>query len=958
MILLINYDDIEQKWQKAWADARIFEGDINQKNPYMVTVAWPYVNGPQHIGHMRTFGTADVLARYRRMCGYNVLFPMGFHATGTPILAFAKRIKNNDRDLIADLEVFHIPKEDIGKMTDPVYIANYFSNEIERGMHRAGYSIDWRRKFTSTDPFFSKFVEWQFSMLNKKGYLVKGKHPVGWCPNENQAVGMHDTKKDVQPDIERQIAVKFKLEAEDSYILCATYRPETLSGVTNLFISNGSKYSLCKIDGQEGTYYISKSAVAPMKFQMGITEIKEVEAAELMSKKCTNPVTGTMLRIFPGSFVKEDVGTGAVMSVPAHAPFDYSELQKLKAQGLALDVVPVKVLDLPAKEGQQGAAVDAESYVDLPALAYIRMFEGTMAETEALEAATKLSYKEEFHSGKMSAKGYEGMSIPDARKKISDELLSGSKALEVYSLANAPVTCRCGQRVVVNLVEQWFLNYGNKEWKDLARNAFSEVAVLPEKTRNAFDAAIEWIDLRAVARAQGLGTRFPLDPNYIIESLSDSTIYMAFYTISHFLKGIDVEKLKPELFDYIFLGSGKPEDVEQSTGVDYQLVKKCRDSFDYWYRMTSRHSGPDLIFNHLTMYVFNHATIFAKEYWPKPIVVNGSVLSEGEKMSKSLGNIVPLVDAFSKYGADVVRTMVLGGADLFSDSEFSEDAAKGVDDRFSYIYDLASKLASMDTCELRHMDYWLYSRLNKKIKDASARMEKLELRGVSTAVIYDSVLELRKYLSRGTPNGIVMKDFLTGITLMLSPIAPHVGEEIWHLLGNNSLVSTERWPSADDSLISEDVEREEDMLEGVISDTKQVMALMRKNGKEPKHITLIVASDWKRTLSEKLAKTRNMGQVMSELSSDSANLKALEAQGLGSGGMEAVAKYLKQISKKPVTVAGIGSGQADEFKLLEESAGYLSSSLGCTVSVEEEAKSKSQRAPNAVPQRPSIDLSV
>ena len=91
----------------------------------------------------------------------------------------------------------------------------------------------------------------------------------------------------------------------------------------------------------------------------------------------------------------------------------------------------------------------------------------------------------------------------------------------------------------------------------------------------------------------------------------------------------------------MFLGKGDVEAVAASTGIDYTLIKKCRESFDYWYTETSRHSGPDLIFNHLTMYIFNHVAIFDKEYWPKQIVVNALVNYEGEKMSKSLGNIVP-----------------------------------------------------------------------------------------------------------------------------------------------------------------------------------------------------------------------------------------------------------------------------------------------------------------------------
>ena len=253
---MINYNEIEKKWQKAWEDSKVFEVEPNDKKALLVTAAFPYVNSPPHIGHARTYGTVDAYARYMRMMGFNVLYPMAFHATGTPLLAFAKRIKNNDSELIKELKVFHVPDAEIMKMTDPEYIANYFIKEDESVMKDAGYGIDWRRKFVSVEPIFSKFVEWQFIKLKDKGYITKGKHPVGWCTTDNGAVGQHDTKHDVQPDIQQITVIKFKDSASDVYFGCATYRPETLYGVTNIFIDKNAKYVVAKIGNE--SYYIQK----------------------------------------------------------------------------------------------------------------------------------------------------------------------------------------------------------------------------------------------------------------------------------------------------------------------------------------------------------------------------------------------------------------------------------------------------------------------------------------------------------------------------------------------------------------------------------------------------------------------------------------------------------------------------------------------------------------------------
>ena len=131
---MINYKEIEQKWQKAWQDAKAYEPEVSDKESLMVFAAEPYLDMPQHVGHLRTYGTADVYARYMRMKGMNVLYPMCFHATGTPVLAIAKRLQNNDESLIKRLKAFHVSDKDIEKMKDPSYIAEYFRNEMKSSM--------------------------------------------------------------------------------------------------------------------------------------------------------------------------------------------------------------------------------------------------------------------------------------------------------------------------------------------------------------------------------------------------------------------------------------------------------------------------------------------------------------------------------------------------------------------------------------------------------------------------------------------------------------------------------------------------------------------------------------------------------------------------------------------------------------------------------------------------------
>jgi leucyl-tRNA synthetase len=956
---MIDYKEIERKWQAEWEKARVFESDVTPKNPYMVFAAFPYVNAPQHIGHVRTFGTADVLARYKRMRGFNVIYPMGFHATGTPILGFAKRLQKGDADLIRELKVFHISDEEIAKMTDPLHIADYFTKEIESGMRAAGYSIDWRRKLVSTEPVFSKFIEWQIGLLNSKGLLTKGRHPVGWCPNEDNAVGMHDTKHDVEPEIDQETAVKFRIDGEDAFLLCTTFRPETIMGVTNLFVNAESAYVICAIEGMAGKYYLSKAASENLKYQLRISQVGEVSGKELLSKGCINPSNAARIPVLPGFFVKEDVGTGIVMSVPAHAPFDYIAIERLKAGGnaAASGIMPIKVLDIdigrPVATRQAGISQSAS---DMPALSYLKLLKADVNASDALiEEATRLEYKEESHWGRMAVPGYEGMSEPEAREKVKADLGKSGDGFGLYVLTNSPVYCRCGYRVVVKVVEdQWFINYGDKEWKASTLEAFRGISVVPEKTRKAFEFAIGWIDLRAVARAQGLGTRFPLDRDKIIESLSDSTIYMSMYTIINIIRSVDPGKLKPEFFDYVFLGKGDPNAVAAGTGVDYGLMRKARESFVYWYANTSSHSSPDLIFNHLTMYLYNHIAIFDKAYWPKQVVVNGTVLSEGEKMSKSLGNIVPLSDGISKHGADPLRFVVIAGADLFSDSEYNDNAVNGVKERLEYVYAAAASLGESGSGALKHIDFWLYSKLNRKVETATRAMEILELRSASTEALYNSVIELKRYFARGGTNGIVIRDYLSAVTLMLSPIAPHVSEEIWHMLGNTGFASTEKWPTADGSMISDKVERMENLVDDVIRDARQVIEITSRKGRgQPKEMLLIVAEDWKRKVNGMVAAEKNIGKIIEKVKTDKERVLGEEGKNAGT---TSVIEYIAGLAKKAAEMKPAEMSQGEEIELLDEAGSYISGAIGVKIKVEKESDSRSERAKRAMPGKPCIDV--
>ena len=938
---MIDYKAIEEKWLAEWEGAKLFEAEPNDKDSVLVTAAWPYTYMPQHIGHLRTYGTTDFYARYLRMKGFNVLFPMGWHKTGTPILATVKRILQDDKDLQEEYALYHIGWETAKSLADPEKLTAYFAGAYMKEMKRAGYSIDWRRNFTSTDPIYSRMVEWQFAKLQEKGFLVRGRHPVGWCPNEGNAIGQHDTKHDVDPKIEEMTVIKFKDTESDAFFPCATYRPETIYGVTNLFVKVDAEYVIARIGGER--FYFSKEAAKALAYQLAVEVEGAVEAGALLKKRAINPVTNESVPVLPGYFVKADFATGVVMSVPAHAPFDYVALERLKAKGQAAGAPqPKAVIKLAQAAGDE-----------IPALFYLKKLGADSASDDGkIEEATKQIYKDEQRGGVMAIGEYSGKQVAEARSLISESLKSSGKATAMYVLANdEPVYCRCGYRAVVKVVEnQWFIDYGNKDWKEQVKLYLPEIKLYPEKMRNLYNATVEWLGPKPMERAQGLGTRFPLNPEHIIEPLSDSTIYMAFYTFVNLLRGAGAkpEQLKPEFFDFVLLGKGDADGVAKSTGLDTELVKRCRESFAYWYRFTSRHSAYELIPSHLTFYIYNHLAVLPKEFWPKQIVTNGMVSIAGAEMHKSAGNVIPLLDAISQYGADTLRFIQIAGSDLESDVDFKPDNVSSIQAKNQFLYNEVEGLESKEAGALGHIDYWLYSKLNSKIRRASKALDMLSLRDAYIDIYYNSINELRWYEARGGSNALVLHDFLEKTVLMLAPAMPFLAEELWHMLGKSSFVSRERWPECDENMISAPIERAEQMVQDTVEDADATIALMAKmdsnKGKNPVRITVILAEPWKAVAYNALCEKKGIGAVMS----------MPELAGVGK---EALSKFLAQFTKRINTLTKLeGYDSKAIHEGFTEAVQYMASRLHADVAIETEAASKSPRAQRALPDRPSLDI--
>jgi leucyl-tRNA synthetase len=419
----------------------------------------------------------------------------------------------------------------------------------------------------------------------------------------------------------------------------------------------------------------------------------------------------------------------------------------------------------------------------------------------------------------------------------------------------------------------------------------------------------------------------PLDETKMIEALSDSTIYMAFYTIKHLIEKTEIFDLTDEFFDYVFLGKGESKDEVWTT---------CRDSFEYWYPVDSRHSGADLIRNHLTVFIFTHVALFDKKFWPKQIATNGFVLMDGMKMSKSMGNILPLRKAISEFGADIVRFSVVAGAEISSDTDFNRSVAIGMKSKLEFISKLVSESSSPIPIGSR-MDDWILSRLNRKIAQMDTLYSTLSLRELSLVLFYDIISDLQWYVKRNKRHNL--REFFKKWTILISPIMPHIAEEFNSILGNEELASFSKFPESETSLIKENVELGEELVQSLISDIERVSKLI---GKKPTRIKLIVADSWKRDLFEIAKETKTFEGI----------LKNASTKGLPMKDAPTIVKSLmKNIHSLPKIL-----DSNEEYLALMDASSFLGDEFGAKVEVYHEKESTEAKAKNAMPSKPAIIL--
>ncbi len=910
------------------------------------------MNGLPHIGHAFTALRVEFQCRYKRMRGYNVLFPFAFHCTGVPIVAAARRIKEGEPTQMRIMRSMGISESEVKKFSEPVYWTRYFPDRWEKSMRRLGMSIDWRRKFITTplNRSYDSFVRWQFNTLKEKNFVRLGSHAVIWCPHDSIPVGDHDRVSGEGETPTEYTLLKFKT-SDGEFLITATLRPETSFGQTNLWINPEGKYVRAQMGGE--VWILSSEAADKLKEQgRELNEIDRLEGNELVGSHAYSPTMHRNLVVLPAAFANPSKGTGIVTSVPSDSPDDYIALADLKkeAKGGKLEPSMVKAInDIEPIE-----IIETPGYGRLPAKKVIeRLKIKSQKEKEKLDQAREEIYREGYYKGVMLERcgEYAGMRVDSARDAFRLKLLESGDADVMYE-PSGEVVCRCLTRCIVKVVDnQWFLAYGDPVWKAATHEAISAMKFYPPFVRKQFDNVIDWLKDWACVHHTGLGTSLPWDDRWKIESLSDSTIYMAYYTIAHTIqngKNTSDTTLGEAFFDYVFLGKGSSVKASGESGYSREEVEQMRSEFLYWYPMDLRNSGKDLVGNHLTFAAFNHVAIFPRELWPLSFGVNGWITLSGEKMGKSAGNALNLDDAVEQFGADVTRLTEAYADEGFDDPNFDRDFAETAGRRIIQILESVRSLEEYTQSAEDGMDLWMASMMAKHYHTYISAMDELSYKNAVRSALVDMQNSLKWYIRRrGAPNRITLLQFTEMQVMMLAPFAPHLCEEAWEAMGHGDFVSNHVMPEPSTMSENEKIMACESFLESVIADISEILKVTEI---APEKITIYIAGSWKR----QLLVAENAGD-----SAVSAGIRKGLPSNISRQEMEKFYRNLareKQLGKLNGIVKNLD--KVDEYDYLKENSSFLRKEFGCEIVIADgrgnESADSNSRKENSFPMRPAI----
>lgn len=727
------------------------------------------------------------------------------------------------------MQSYGLSDEEIAKFTNPYHWLTFFPPLAIEDLKAFGLGCDWRRTFITTDmnPYFDSFVRWQMRKLKNAGKIVKDLRYAIYSPLDGQPCADHDraSGEGVRPQeytlIKMEVISPFPqkmsaLEGKKVYLAAATLRPETMYGQTNCWVLPDGKYGAFEINDTD-VFILTRRAALNLAYQRlsrvpeEPTCLVELTGQDLIGLPLRSPLAfNDIIYTLPMLTVLSDKGTGIVTSVPSDSPDDYMALHDLKAKPalrakygvkdewvLPFEIIPI--IHHPELGDKSAERLCIEYGIK------------SQNDREKLALAKEKTYKGGFYVGTMIVGEFTGMKVHEAKSLIRNQLLQLEQAV-VYSEPEKKVMSRSGDECVVALTEQWYITYGEEEWKKAAEECLAGMNMYSDETRRGFEVTLSWLNQWACSRSFGLGTRIPWDEEFLVESLSDSTLYMAYYTVAHYLQkgdlyGTDRSSVKPELltdevWDFLFLSGPFPESSE----IPSSLLKKMKHEFEYWYPFDLRVSGKDLIQNHLTFCIYNHTALMPKHHWPKGFRCNGHIMLNSEKMSKSTGNFRTVREAIEEFSADATRFSLADAGDGMDDANFVFETANAailrLTKEISWMEEvLAADSSLRSTPPTTYADRVFANEINIAVKTTEKNFSDYMFREALKSGFYDLQAardEYRLSCGAGGMSRDLLWRFMDIQTRLIAPICPHYAEYVWReLLKKEGYVVKAGWPVAD-----------------------------------------------------------------------------------------------------------------------------------------------------------------
>ena len=734
-----NHKELEAKWQKVWDDEKAFETSNDYSKPkFYALVEFPYPSGQGlHVGHPRPYTALDIVARKRRMQGYNVLYPMGWDAFGLPTENYA--IKNHIHPKI-------VTKNNVER----------FKNQL----HSLGYSFDWDREVNTTDPNYYKWTQWIFLKLFNAGLAYKSEMPINWCTeckvglaNEEVVNGVCERcGAEVVRKVKSQWMLKiteyadkliqdldgvdyiervkvsqknwigksqgaevdFAIAGKDEKLRVYTTRPDTLFGATYMVIS--PEHPMIEKYKDELKNYdalVEYREMASRKSDFERTELAKDKTGVMIDGLCAiNPVNGKEIPIWVSDYVLMSYGTGAIMAVPAHDERDWDFAKKF---------------NMPIIEVVAGSDVSVEEAV------YTDVATGTLVNSEFLN----------------------GLSVAEAKEKII-------AFLEEKGIGTAKT------------------NFKLRDW--------------------VFSRQRYWGEPIPIVKCEKCG--------YV--ALNESELPLELPEVDSYMPTDNGESPLAAMTDWVKTTCpccGGPAERETDTmpqwaGSSWYFLRytdptnndalASKEALEYWLPVDWYNGGMEHTTLHLLYSRFWHKFLYdqgvvpCKEPYQKR-TSHGMILgSNGEKMSKSRGNVVNPDEIVEDFGADTLRTyeMFIGAFDL--SASWSDDGVKGCRRFLDRVWKLQDILVDGDTYSAD-----METKMHQTIKKVSNDFENLKF---NTAIAAMMAL-INDFYKK---NAVNKAEYTTLITL-LNPVAPHITEELWSVLGNEGRVYQTAWPTYDEA---------------------------------------------------------------------------------------------------------------------------------------------------------------